>query len=391
MATGTEYGCSVDELKLLMELRGTEACEKIKADYGSVEGLCARLRTDPANGIPQNNEELERRKAVFGANEIPPQPPKSFLQLVWEALQDVTLIILLVSAIVSLALSFYRPPDDGSGKGLDDSEHDAGWIEGVAILISVVVVVLVTALNDYTKERQFRGLQAKIETEHRFAVIRGGNQIQIVVNELVVGDIAQVKYGDLLPADGVLIQSNDLKIDESSLTGESDQIKKSPEVDPMLLSGTHVMEGSGRMLVTAVGVNSQTGIIMTLLGAAKTAVEEERKAAKKEEKKTRRKSKASGNDLTAASLEDGTKQALLNETNNLKVDGFNGAPAGVTETEEGGKVEVEGKKRTICITSKIDKTGYTNWICRLIRCRMYCTYLGYKILRLKICRRTGIL
>lgn len=85
-----------------------------------------------------------------------------------------------------------------------------------------------------------------------------------------------------MPADGVLIQSNDLKIDESSLTGESDQIKKSPETDPMLLSGTHVMEGSGRMLVTAVGVNSQTGIIMTLLGAAKSAVEEERKAAKKE-------------------------------------------------------------------------------------------------------------
>lgn len=109
-----------------------------------------------------------------------------------------------------------------------------GWIEGVAILISVVVVVLVTALNDYTKERQFRGLQAKIETEHKFSVIRGGNQIQVVVNELVVGDIAQVKYGDLLPADGVVIQSNDLKIDESSLTGESDQIRKAPDQDPML-------------------------------------------------------------------------------------------------------------------------------------------------------------
>uniref|UniRef100_A0A914URX2 Plasma membrane calcium ATPase n=1 Tax=Plectus sambesii TaxID=2011161 RepID=A0A914URX2_9BILA len=166
--------------------------------------------------------------------------------------------------------------------GSDDGEHDAGWIEGVAILISVVVVVLVTALNDYTKERQFRGLQAKIETEHKFSVIRGGTPIQIIVSELVVGDVAQIKYGDLLPADGVLIASNDLKIDESSLTGESDQIKKSPDRDPMLLSGTHVMEGSGKMLVTAVGVNSQTGIIMTLLGAAKTAVEEERKAAKRE-------------------------------------------------------------------------------------------------------------
>lgn len=86
--------------------------------------------------------------------------------------------------------------------------------------------------------------------------------------------------GDLLPADGILIQSNDLKIDESSLTGESDQIRKGPDQDPMLLSGTHVMEGSGKMLVTAVGVNSQTGIIMTLLGAAKKVAEEERKADK---------------------------------------------------------------------------------------------------------------
>ena len=77
----------------------------------------------------------------------------------------------------------------------------------------------------------------------------------------------QVKYGDLLPADGILIQSNDLKMDEAAMTGESDQVKKGETTDPMLLSGTHVMEGSGRMVVTAVGVNSQAGIIFTLLGA----------------------------------------------------------------------------------------------------------------------------
>ncbi|TKR96747.1 hypothetical protein L596_010725 [Steinernema carpocapsae] len=273
MSGNEDYGCcTVEELRTLMEYRSAEAREKIDTDYSGIEGLCQKLKTDPSNGLSTSRDELDRRRAVFGANEIPPHPPKSFLQLVWEALQ---------SAIVSLALSFYRPPDDGTASA-DESEHDTGWIEGVAILISVVVVVLVTALNDYTKERQFRGLQAKIETEHMFAVIRGGDQIQIVVNELVVGDIAQIKYGDLLPSDGILIQSNDLKIDESSLTGESDLIRKSPEHDPMLLSGTHVMEGSGKMLVTGVGVNSQTGIIMTLLGAAKTAVEEERKAAKRE-------------------------------------------------------------------------------------------------------------
>ncbi|NWZ60786.1 AT2B1 ATPase, partial [Pandion haliaetus] len=85
--------------------------------------------------------------------------------------------------------------------------------------------------------------------------------------------------GDLLPADGVLIQGNDLKIDESALTGESDHVRKSVDKDPMLLSGTHVMEGSGKMVVTAVGVNSQSGIIFTLLGAG--GEEEEEKKEKK--------------------------------------------------------------------------------------------------------------
>jgi Ca2+ transporting ATPase len=78
--------------------------------------------------------------------------------------------------------------------------------------VSVIVVVLVTAFNDYSKERQFRGLQSRIEGEHKFSVIRNGDPIMILVGEIIVGDICQIKYGDLLPADGILIQSNDLKV-----------------------------------------------------------------------------------------------------------------------------------------------------------------------------------
>ncbi|KIH62472.1 e1-E2 ATPase [Ancylostoma duodenale] len=287
-----EYGCTLAELRALMELRGGEALEKVISDYGSVEGLCEKLKTDPINGLPNDKALLSQRQHVFGKNEIPPASSKSFFRLAWEALQDITLVILLVAALVSLGLSFYKPPE-GAGGGHDDSEKEAGWIEGVAILVAVIVVVLVTALNDWSKEKQFRGLQSKIETEHKFSVIRGGQPIDVVVNELVVGDVARVKYGDLLPADGILIQSNDLKIDESSLTGESDLIRKSFDHDPVLLSGTHAMEGSGRQfnrsrghvyvgmveaqqqyyryrfVITAVGLNSQTGIIMSLLGAAK--------------------------------------------------------------------------------------------------------------------------
>ncbi|XP_025021261.1 plasma membrane calcium-transporting ATPase 3 isoform X7 [Python bivittatus] len=279
------FGCTLSELRSLMELRGAEALQKVQETYTDVNGLCRRLKSSPTEGLSDNTTDLEKRRQIYGQNFIPPKKPKTFLQLVWEALQDVTLIILEIAAIISLGLSFYAPPGEQSeacgnvsGGAEDEGESEAGWIEGAAILLSVICVVLVTAFNDWSKEKQFRGLQSRIEQEQKFTVIRNGQQVQIPVAELVVGDIAQIKYGDLLPADGVLIQGNDLKIDESSLTGESDHVRKSVDKDPMLLSGTHVMEGSGRMVITAVGINSQTGIIFTLLGAGG---EEEEKKEKK--------------------------------------------------------------------------------------------------------------
>uniref|UniRef100_A0AC35TRW2 Cation_ATPase_N domain-containing protein n=1 Tax=Rhabditophanes sp. KR3021 TaxID=114890 RepID=A0AC35TRW2_9BILA len=98
-------------------------------------------------------------------------------------------------------------------------------IGGVAVLISVVVV-LVTALNDCTKEKQLRGLQAKIETEHKSPTIRAGNSIQLIVNELVLDDVTQIKYGDLLPTDGLLIQSNDLNIENRTVRSVVEEERK---------------------------------------------------------------------------------------------------------------------------------------------------------------------
>ncbi|XP_013870767.1 plasma membrane calcium-transporting ATPase 1 isoform X2 [Austrofundulus limnaeus] len=270
-----DFGVTVKDLRDLMELRSGEAVTKIQEVYGDVQSICRRMKTSPIEGLSGNPVDLEKRQTMFGKNFIPPKKPKTFLQLVWEALQDVTLIILEIAAIISLGLSFYHPPGgnaeacgQAAGGVEDEGEAQAGWIEGAAILFSVIIVVLVTAFNDWSKEKQFRGLQNRIEKEQKFTVIRKGQVIQIPVAEIVVGDIAQIKYGDLLPADGILIQGNDLKLDESTLTGETDQVRKSLEKDPMLLSGTHVMEGSGRMVVSAVGLNSQTGIILTLMGSS---------------------------------------------------------------------------------------------------------------------------
>uniref|UniRef100_A0A8C5QVB0 Calcium-transporting ATPase n=1 Tax=Leptobrachium leishanense TaxID=445787 RepID=A0A8C5QVB0_9ANUR len=308
---GGDFGITLAELRALMELRSTDALQKIKDCYGDVYGVCSRLKTSPHEGLSGNPADIERRQEVFGKNIIPPKKPKTFLQLVWEALQDVTLIILEVAAIISLGLSFYRPPGGenelcGEVSGAaEEEEGEAGWIEGGAILVSVVCVVLVTAFNDWSKEKQFRGLQSRIEQEQKFTVVRGSQVIQIPVADMVVGDIAQIKYGDLLPADGVLIQGNDLKIDESSLTGESDLVKKTLEKDPLLLSGTHVMEGSGRMVVTAIGVNSQTGIIFTLLGAGDNEEEKEKKdkKSKKQDGAVENRNKAKAQDGAAMEMQ----------------------------------------------------------------------------------------
>nr|XP_061803142.1 plasma membrane calcium-transporting ATPase 3-like [Nerophis lumbriciformis] len=327
---GGDFGVTLKELRELMELRGGEAMQKIQDSYGDTEGLCQRLQSSTTDGLSGDPTDLERRCQTFGQNFIPPKKPKTFLELVWEALQDVTLIILEIAAIISLALSFYQPPGEDSelcgnvaAGAEDEGEGEANWIEGAAILLSVACVVLVTAFNDWSKEKQFRGLQSRIEQEQKFTVVRKGNVIQIPVADMVVGDMAQVKYGDLLPADGILIQGNDLKIDESSLTGESDHVRKSVEKDPMLLSGTHVMEGSGRMLVTAVGVNSQTGIIFTLLGAGE--VEEDGK-----EKKGKQPDGTVENNQNKAKKQDG---GVAMEMQPLK-------------SAEGGEVEDREKKKT---------------------------------------------
>ncbi|XP_066528072.1 plasma membrane calcium-transporting ATPase 2 isoform X5 [Hoplias malabaricus] len=299
----------------------------------------SRVSLSPPAGLTGDPADLDKRKDVYGQNLIPPKKPKTFLQLVWEALQDVTLIILEIAAMISLGLSFYQPPGEGSEScgaanagAEDEGEAEAGWIEGAAILLSVVCVVLVTAFNDWSKEKQFRGLQSRIEQEQKFQVVRGSQVIQLPVADIVVGDIAQIKYGDLLPADGILIQGNDLKIDESSLTGESDHVRKSADKDPMLLSGTHVMEGSGRMVVTAVGVNSQTGIIFTLLGAG--GEEEEKK-----EKKGKMQDGNMENNQTKVKKQDG---AAAMEMQPLK-----SAEGGEADEKEKKKASVSKKEKSV--------------------------------------------
>lgn len=110
-----KYRISLKELRELMEHRGREGIQRVQ-DFGGVQGIMERLYTSEDKGLSGSKADIDHRRETFGSNVIPPKPPKTFFQLVCEAVQDITLIILIISALISLILSLYKPDDEEDGK-----------------------------------------------------------------------------------------------------------------------------------------------------------------------------------------------------------------------------------------------------------------------------------
>jgi len=172
--------------------------------------------------------------------------------------------ILIVAAIVSIVLGCTFS---------DDPSKD--WIDGVSIVVAVLVVVLVGSITDYQKEQKFHELNEVQAEGTKYKLIRKGQPEDHISDDLLVGDLIMINYGDIMAADVLLIEGNGIKMDESALTGESDAMKKEKYEkckelldkgetklpSPLILSGTNCIEGSGKGIVIAVGDHSQKGII----------------------------------------------------------------------------------------------------------------------------------
>lgn len=224
---------------------------------GSVSGVEKKLFTNADTGLAVNDEIQERRQ-IYGANELPIPESKTWTDLFLESFQDTTLIILIVAAVVSLVIGFMEDPRKG-------------WIEGAAILFAVIIVAAVTATNNYSKEAQFRKLNA-VKDDIHVSVIRGDKVISLNIKELVVGDIVRLNAGDKVPTDGLLVDGSDVACNESALTGEPDEKSKTNKSiidggDPFMLSGSTISSGFGRMIVTAVGAQSRWGRTKAKLAA----------------------------------------------------------------------------------------------------------------------------
>ncbi|KAG4979088.1 hypothetical protein JHK86_038562 [Glycine max] len=213
-----------------------------------VKGLSNLLKSIPDKGINGDDADLSKRKNAFGTNTYPRKKGRSFWRFLWESWQDLTLIILIIAAVVSLVL------------GIKTEGLEEGWYDGGSIAFAVFLVIIVTAVSDYRQSLQFQNLNAE-KQNIKLEVIRGGRTIQISIFDIVVGDLVPLKIGDQVPADGVVITGHSLAIDESSMTGESKIIHKDQKT-PFLMSGCKVADGIGAMLVTGVGINTEWGLLM---------------------------------------------------------------------------------------------------------------------------------
>ena len=257
------FNISVIDLENLMgkyKERGNDFLDLKYFSEKPVAELIKDLKTDPENGLSS----LSGREEAFGSNKVFVEPVPHFCSYVWEALKDLMVRILIVAAIVSIILGCTFS---------DDPSKD--WIDGVSIVIAVLVVVLVGSITDYQKETKFHELNEVQAEGTKYKLIRNGQPEDHISDDLLVGDLIMVNYGDIMAADVLLIEGNGIKMDESALTGESDAMKKEKYErckelldagekklpSPLILSGTNCIEGSGKGIVIAVGEHSQKGII----------------------------------------------------------------------------------------------------------------------------------
>nr|XP_043635537.1 putative calcium-transporting ATPase 11, plasma membrane-type [Erigeron canadensis] len=222
---------------------------KTLRSLGGVNGVAEAVEVNIDEGV--KSCDLTPRQDTYGVNKYTEKPSKSFLKFVWEALHDLTLIILSVCAVVSI------------GVGIATEGFPDGIYDGLGILLSILLVVTVTAVSDYRQSLQFKDLD-KEKKKISCHVTRDGYRKKVSIYDLVVGDIVHLSIGDQVPADGIFISGYSLLIDESSLTGESVPVHID-EKKPFLLGGTKVQDGSAKMLVAAVGMNTEWGKLMETL------------------------------------------------------------------------------------------------------------------------------
>ncbi len=225
----------------------------------SWEELLAKTGTDSEKGLKP--EQVEKSRSTYGSNSFVRQSHESLAKRIWDASTEPMLVMLIFAAIITLAVNITRYFTGG----------EYNFLECIGIFAAIALSVVITIITEGKSAKAFEALN-KINEDTLIKVIRNGEPQLITQKEIVVGDIIMIETGDKIVADGRLLTSNDLSVDESALTGESLPVKKDAEFvcqketpvaerANMLYSGCFVSGGNGQMLVTGVGNDTEFGQI----------------------------------------------------------------------------------------------------------------------------------
>ncbi len=207
-----------------------------------------------------SEKEAKLRLAKYGRNELSGQKPRSLLSRFAEQFNDFMILILLGAAFVSFLTSLL--------------EGKADFTEPLIILIIVIVNAILGVVQEAKAEHSLAMLQKLSAPEAQ--VIRDGKRTVIPAGEVVPGDVIVLEPGSMVPADARLLHADGLKTDESSLTGESEPVKKNPDCvlkeatgvgdrSNMVCSGSVVISGHATAVVSHTGMNTQVGKIAHLI------------------------------------------------------------------------------------------------------------------------------
>ena len=271
--TSMPFEIEPKELMKIMSNYKSRTSEREDIKYfkqNSISDILSKLKTDPEKGISSK----ENREEFFGSNKIFNEPPPRFITFVIGSLKNLMIYILLVASIASIILSCTI-----------STNKKSDWIDGVSILVAVLIVVLVSSITEYSKEKKFYELNKTNNEQTKYKIIRKGQPDEYISDNILVGDLIIINQGDIMSSDILLIEGSGIKMDESTLTGESETMKKEPYEkcikllensddkdkipSPLILSGTNCIGGTGKGIVLAVGEHSQKGIIKRTVDNAK--------------------------------------------------------------------------------------------------------------------------
>ena len=222
------------------------------------EEVLQKLKTDKRGGLAK--QEVENRQKEYGKNKLKEKPKETILVRFIKQFNDFMIIILIIASIISAGVSYMQGEND--------------YIDSIIIIAIVVLNAIMGVIQETKAEKSIEAMQKM--TPRKSKVIREGKTEEINAEDLVPGDIVILEAGNYVPADSRIIEAHNLKIEESSLTGETEAVTKDAEMIckkdvplgdrlNMAYMSTIIVNGHGMAIVTDIGMNTKVGQIANMI------------------------------------------------------------------------------------------------------------------------------